>query len=89
MVSLASVYGVEGGVIKNARLVMGGVAPIPMRAREAEGFLVGKTADEAAARKSAEIATAQAVPFEKNKYKVNEIGEFIKASVLRLADAKA
>lgn len=84
MVSLASMFSVEKGVIKGVRLVMGGVAPMPVRAREAEGYLIGKTVTEDNAKKAAEIALKDATPFEKNKYKVNEIKELISASVLRL-----
>jgi len=84
MVSLASVYRTENGIIKSARLVMGGAAPIPIRAREAEDCLNGKAVSVENARKAAQAALKDAVPFEKNRYKVNEIEEFITASVMRL-----
>ena len=76
---------VEDGVIKGARLVMGGVAPTPLHAKEAEGFLIGQKVGAEAAEKAAEIALQKADPFEKNRYKVQEVKNFIKESILRLA----
>ena len=48
------------GVVEDVRLVLGAVAPTPMRAREAERMLAGQTLDEEviaqASRKAAEEA---------------------------------
>ena len=56
MVSLASAYELEGGKIKSASLVLGGVAPVPFRREEAELSLIGKKPTEAAAEEAAELA---------------------------------
>ena len=85
MVSLASLIKAENGIIENASLVLGGVAPIPMKRRAAEEFLIGKRPTEENAETAADIALEGAHPFEKNKYKVNIAKEFVKEAVLRLA----
>lgn len=84
MVSLASAYELEGGVIKSARLVFGGVAPVPLRREAAESFLTGKAPTEETAEEAARIALEGAVPFETNAYKVQVAMSLVKQSVLRL-----
>lgn len=58
------------GRIRDARVVLGGVAPVPWRALEAERALVGQAPNEATLRRAAEAAVAKATPLEKNGYKV-------------------
>ena len=84
MVSLASAYELEGGVITSARLVFGGVAPVPLRREAAESYLTGKAPTEENAEEAARIALEGAVPFEKNAYKVQVAMSLVKQSVLRL-----
>ena len=84
MVSLASAYELEGGIIKSARLVFGGVAPVPLRREAAESYLTGKAPTEETAEEAARIALEGAVPFEKNAYKVQVAMSLVKQSVLRL-----
>ena len=87
IVSLASMYKVENGKITKARVVFGGVAPIPYRSKEVEEYLTGKTADESAAEEAASLAVVHAIPFEKNAYKVVELKALVKESVRKLAEA--
>jgi xanthine dehydrogenase YagS FAD-binding subunit len=61
---------VSGGVVKEARIVLGSVSPTPRRAREAEALLVGATAGPDLATKAAEAALAGATPLRHNAYKV-------------------
>lgn len=84
MVSLASNYSVNNGVIEMASIVLGGVAPVPLRREKAEAYLIGKELTEENAVKAAEIALEDANPFEKNAYKVDIAKTLIKDSVLRL-----
>ena len=84
MVSLASAYELEGGKISSASLVLGGVAPVPLRREAAESYLTGKAPSEETAEEAARIALEGAVPFEKNVYKVQVAQSLIKQSVLRL-----
>lgn len=84
IVSLASIYGVEDGKIRGARLVCGGVAPVPLRRTEVERFLIGKEITEEVAEEAARLAVEGATPFEKNAYKVNEVKALVRRSIMRL-----
>ena len=84
MVSLASAYRVENGVIAEAHIVLGGVAPTPLRREAAEQALIGKAPSAEAAELAAELALQDAVPFEKNAYKVKIAKTFVADSILRL-----
>jgi xanthine dehydrogenase YagS FAD-binding subunit len=56
--------------VQDARIVLGGVAPIPWRVPAAEKFLVGKELKPDVLAEAAKIALAEAQPLEKNAYKV-------------------
>jgi len=56
--------------ISEARLVLGGVAPIPWRVTKAEGYLVGKTLNADVLATVSKTALEGAEPLAKNKYKV-------------------
>jgi xanthine dehydrogenase YagS FAD-binding subunit len=58
------------GAVKQARIVLGGVAPIPWRASKAEAFLVGKKLSQDVLAEAARLALEGAKPLEKNAYKV-------------------
>lgn len=56
--------------VRSARLVLGGVAPIPWRAAETEAFLVGKKLDAPTVAAAADLALKQAKPMDDNAYKI-------------------
>ncbi len=56
--------------VRDARIVLGGVAPIPWRVPAAEKFLVGKKLTPEVLAETGKIALAEAKPLEKNAYKV-------------------
>jgi xanthine dehydrogenase YagS FAD-binding subunit len=58
------------GVVKEARVVLGGVAPKPWRSKDAEGVLQGKKFSPALAQQAAEAALKGAAPLSQNAYKV-------------------
>jgi xanthine dehydrogenase YagS FAD-binding subunit len=70
LVSVAAALRMEGGVIRDVRLALGGVAHKPWRASTAEGFLRGKppTRENFAAAAAAELAPA--IPRRHNAFKV-------------------
>jgi xanthine dehydrogenase YagS FAD-binding subunit len=70
MSSVAAALDVSGGTIREARLVLGAVAPIPWRVPKAEAALKGQPANEATFAKAAEIALEGASPLTNNEYKV-------------------
>jgi xanthine dehydrogenase YagS FAD-binding subunit len=82
IVAVATVVQSSGGVVRDARVVMGGVAPIPWRAPKAEEFLRGKKLDEAAAQKAGEIALEGARPLKDNVYKVKMAQDLIQRGLL-------
>jgi len=56
--------------IRDARVVMGAVAPVPWRSLEAENVLKGGAFDESLARAAAEAGLKDAQPMSDNAYKV-------------------
>ena len=74
LVAVAAALELEGGTIRQARVVLGGVAHKPWRSREAEAALAGQPATEASFRRAADLALAGARPLAHNGYKV-ELGK--------------
>ena len=70
LASAAIALHLDGGVVKEVRIALGGVASVPWRARDAEASLVGKPLDEATATTAARIAFAGSAPRTHNAYKV-------------------
>ncbi len=70
LTSAAVALDVQNGIIKGARVALGGVGTKPWRSAEAEQALIGSQANEAAYKKAAEAAMAAAVPNKDNKYKI-------------------
>lgn len=58
------------GTVRAARIVLGGVAPIPWRVPAAERYLAGKKLNPEVLAEAGKIALAEAKPLEKNAYKV-------------------
>lgn len=82
IVSVATVVRSKGGVCRDSRVVLGGVAPIPWRVPKAEQFLRGKKVDEGAARRAAEIALEGATPMQHNVYKIGMAKSLIQRALL-------
>jgi xanthine dehydrogenase YagS FAD-binding subunit len=73
VVSVAVGYSLEAGFIHQARLVLGGVAPVPWRSPAAESVLEGQRPSPELATKAATAALANAQLLAHNAFKV-EIG---------------
>jgi xanthine dehydrogenase YagS FAD-binding subunit len=73
LVAVAAALQVEGGRIKQARVVLGGVAHKPWRSAEAEKALAGAAPTEDSFRRAAEAALKDAKPLAHNAFKV-ELG---------------
>ena len=82
IVSVAAVLQSSGGVARDSRVVLGGVAPIPWRAPKAEQFLRGKKIDEETSQKASEIALEEARPLKDNVYKVGMAKSLIQRALL-------
>ena len=83
--SVAAMVTLTGGVVQDARIVLGGVAPVPYRAAQAEAALRGKSLDEATAAAAGAAAVDGARPMSKNAYKVPLTRAVVKRALLSLA----
>ena len=83
IVSLANRFAVEDGMVKDAALVLGGVAPVPYTLEKVEQFLIGKTVTREVAKQAGELALAQATPMRENEYKVFMAKDVIYQAVCR------
>jgi xanthine dehydrogenase YagS FAD-binding subunit len=85
LVGVAAALRVDGGRIVEARLVLGGVAPIPLRFRSAEQILIGSNANEATFDRATGAALADAEPLSKNRYKLALARGKIRQALRKLA----
>jgi xanthine dehydrogenase YagS FAD-binding subunit len=86
VVSAAAGLRIEQGTIRHARLALGGVAPKPWRAHQAEKILTGSNPGAAAFRRAAEAALADARPSGDNQFKI-ELAQRIIVRAFTLAAA--
>lgn len=70
VLAVASVYQLKDNIVENVSLVLGAVAPVPLRAKAAEAYLKGKPLTAENAAKAAELALEGAIPLERNAYKI-------------------
>jgi len=82
LVSVASVVCIENGICQDARIVLGAVAPRPLRATGAEKVLVGRALDDKQAAAAAEAALEDALPLEKNSYKIPITREIVQRAIV-------
>ncbi|MGD8389548.1 MAG: xanthine dehydrogenase family protein subunit M [Desulfobacteraceae bacterium] len=64
IVNVAAWFSLENDVIKNARIVLGAVAPTPIRAPSAEKALMGEKPSDALFREAGEAAAGDAKPID-------------------------
>ncbi|QFG24415.1 xanthine dehydrogenase family protein subunit M [Actinomadura sp. WMMB 499] len=77
----------EGGVVRDVRLALGGVAHKPWRCRRAEDVLRGAPADEETFLRAAEAELEAAEPLRDNAYKVPLARNLIVRTLLDLREA--
>jgi xanthine dehydrogenase YagS FAD-binding subunit len=70
LVSVAAALKMDGNMITDARLAMGGVAHKPWRLHAAESFLKGKTAGDDTFQQAAQIAMQGAKAYRYNQFKL-------------------
>jgi xanthine dehydrogenase YagS FAD-binding subunit len=88
LVSVAAALGLEGQTIKEARLVLGGVAHKPWRNASAEAALIGQTADRVNFARAAEILLRDAKGLEHNAFKVDLARRAIIRALTQAADGR-
>lgn len=87
LVSVASVVSLDNGICQDARIVLGAVAPRPLRAFAAEKALVGQALDDKQAAAAAEAALEDALPLEKNSYKIPIAREMVQRAIANLENS--
>ena len=85
LVSAAVVLDMDGDLCREARIVLGGVAPVPWRVSGAEALLTGQRVTPELAREVGAAAVAGARPLSKNAYKIPLTRGVVERTVLALA----
>jgi xanthine dehydrogenase YagS FAD-binding subunit len=85
LVSVAAILEFEGDTIMEGRLVLGGVATIPWRAKESESTLRGRKLSESLCREAAKSALQEARPLRDNQYKVPLAKGLIQQALTQIA----
>jgi xanthine dehydrogenase YagS FAD-binding subunit len=81
LISVAAVFTVSGGSWQDGRITLGGVSPVPYRAKVVEDFLKGKDIKATAKQAAAQIRTV-ARPMSLNSYKVDLAQGLIERTIL-------
>jgi NADPH-dependent glutamate synthase beta subunit-like oxidoreductase/CO/xanthine dehydrogenase FAD-binding subunit len=81
-VSVAVVLSMADGAVRDARIVLGGVAPVPWRSTAAEQALRGAPLTEESAARAGEAAIREAVPLAGNAYMTRIVATAVKRTVL-------
>ncbi|BCA62024.1 FAD-binding molybdopterin dehydrogenase [Sphingomonas sp. HMP9] len=89
LVSIAAALEIEGGLVRDVRIALGGVAHRPWRASKAEAALRGGPATEEAFRAAAIAELADAVPLRDNGFKIELTKRTLVAVLGDLAGAAA
>ena len=85
LVSTAVALRVDGGVVRQVRIILGAVAPVPLRSTAAEQALIGKHLDDATVEAAARAAVAGATPLSENNYKVELLKILLSRTLKSLA----
>jgi xanthine dehydrogenase YagS FAD-binding subunit len=85
IVSAAVVLDVDNEICRRARVVLGGVAPIPWRLTNVENLLTGQRITSDLAAKAGEVAIVGAQKLSKNGYKLPMTKALVRRTVLALA----
>jgi xanthine dehydrogenase YagS FAD-binding subunit len=84
LVSVAVMLSIDKAqTVRDARIVMGAVAPIPWRSQEAENALTGARLNHDVAARAAETALKPAKPLSHNAYKVPIAKALVRRAILR------
>jgi xanthine dehydrogenase YagS FAD-binding subunit len=89
LVSVAAALDIDDGVIREARVALGGVAAKPWRAHAAENVLTGARASFETFRRAAEAEMAEATGFRDNAFKIELARRTIAGVLSELAGKEA
>jgi xanthine dehydrogenase YagS FAD-binding subunit len=85
VVSAAIALEMDQGICRSARVVLGGVAPIPWRLPEVEAMLAGQRISDELATRAADAAISGARPLSKNAYKLPLTKSVVRQTLLDVA----
>jgi xanthine dehydrogenase YagS FAD-binding subunit len=85
LVSVAAALDLENGVVRGARIALGGVAHKPWRMAAAEAALVGQPLSDQSGQKAAALLTAGAHGFKDNQFKI-KLAQRAVVRALRMAE---
>lgn len=86
LISVAVSLTLKDNIVEDARIVLGAAAPVPLRRREAEDFLKGKTVTEETAAAAAEAALKGSLPLGKNFYKARAAKAYVRKAILACSE---
>jgi xanthine dehydrogenase YagS FAD-binding subunit len=81
LASVAIQASLDQGIVQGIRMALGGVAPVPWRAAEAENALLGQRLTEANIRSASLAATTGARPLAQNAYKVELVQGLVREAL--------
>jgi xanthine dehydrogenase YagS FAD-binding subunit len=85
LAAAAAALRIDGGIVREARIVMGHVAPTPWTSDEAARALIGHAITAEMAEAAGAAAVASATPLSNNGYKVQLAKVAVKRAILRAA----
>ena len=85
LAAAAAALVMDGDVVKDAKIVLGHVAPTPWLSPEAAGSLIGRAVSAETAEAAGAAAVASATPLSNNEYKVQLAMVSVKRAILRAA----
>ncbi len=88
MSAVAAAVELDGENVKQARIVLGGVAPIPWRVPKAEALIIGKPFSPELAGEVAKQALDGAKPLEKNAYKIPLTQTLVRRALAKVCGAQ-
>jgi xanthine dehydrogenase YagS FAD-binding subunit len=84
LASVAAVGRISRGVVEDIRIVLGGIAPTPVKALQSEEILRGKRINDDTIAEAAEAALQGARPLPRNRFKVDLVKTLVKRTVEEL-----
>ncbi|HWV24730.1 MAG TPA: xanthine dehydrogenase family protein subunit M [Thermomicrobiales bacterium] len=86
LAGVAVVLEMDGETVSGAKVTLGGVAPIPLRASGVEDVLTGSVLDEATISRAVDAAVVGAKPLSHNGYKVPLIEALVRDALWQVAE---
>ncbi len=85
LAAAAAALSIRGGIVADARIVLGQVAPVPWLSAEAAEAILGRPVNPSTADAAGEAAVARATPLGSNEYKVQLAKVSVKRALLLAA----